>query len=80
MSYAAIIEAFPASVAVKIDHAAGIVNFRIAGNSVSVAAEVERIGALVAARGAMVRFMGPVRWGGLWDVTHVVFGELRMLP
>lgn len=79
-TYAAIIEAFPASVAVEIDHAAGVVAFRIAGNSVSVAAEVDRIAALVVSRGAVVRFMGPVRWGGLWDVTHVVHGELRMLP
>jgi hypothetical protein len=75
-AYAAIIDAFPADVAVEIDHAAGVVNFRVAGNRVSVAAEVERIGALVAARGAMVRFMGPIKWGGL----YVVHGELRILP
>lgn len=43
--YAAIVATFPANVAVEINHAAGVVAFRIAGNRVSVAAEIERIGA-----------------------------------
>jgi hypothetical protein len=79
-AYAAIIDAFPADVAVEIDNAAGVVAFRIAGNRVSVMSEVERIAALVTARGAMVRFMGPIKWGGLWEISHGVFGELRILP
>jgi hypothetical protein len=77
-AYAAIIEAFPATVVVELK--GGVASFRIAGNRVSVGAEMDRIGALVASRGALVRFMGPVRWGGLWDVIYVVHGELRMLP
>jgi hypothetical protein len=78
--YEAIVAAFPADVAVEIDHAVGVVSFRIAGNRVSVMSEVDRISALVASRGAMVRFLGPIRWGGLWDVIHVVHGEMRLLP
>jgi hypothetical protein len=50
------------------------VAFRIAGPKVSVEAEIERIVVLCTNR-AVVRIMGPYRWGDEW-IAH---GELREL-
>ena len=77
-AYDAIVAAFPADVAVKIDHAARVIAFRIAGNLVAVKSERDRIVALAGARGAMVRLLGPIKWGTLREAIYVVHGELRL--
>jgi hypothetical protein len=74
-TYNAIIEAFPANVAVDLDRDAGVVNFRVAGNRVAVEAELDRIRHICAGR-ARLRLMGPTRWGD----DYVIHGELRLLP
>lgn len=73
--YAAIVETFPASVAVerRCDRLGDVVTFRIAGEArLSVAAEIERIAELSHER-AWVRFLGPIRWADVW----VAWGEMR---
>ena len=74
-TYTAIVEAFPANVAVEIDGHAGVVNFRVVGNRVAVQAEVDRIRRICADR-AWLRLMGPIRWGD----DYIVHGVLQQLP
>jgi hypothetical protein len=74
--YAALVAAFPAGVVVtrSRDRLGAVVAFRIAGPKIAVAAEIDRIVELCTNR-AVVRIMGPYRWGDEW-IAH---GELREL-
>ena len=73
--YTAIVEASQANVAVEIDRDAGMVNFRVVGNRVSVQAELDRIRRICTDR-AWLRLMGPLRWGD----DYVVHGVLQQPP
>jgi hypothetical protein len=73
MSYAAIVEAFRASV--EVEHRGDRVELRIASECrESVVAEMERVSALVNDR-AWLRFLGPCQWFDTW----VTYGEMREL-
>jgi hypothetical protein len=74
-AYAAIADAFPASVTVEraTDALGDVVTFRIAATAkLSVAGEIERIVELTHER-AWVRVLGPVRW----QDEYIAWGELR---
>jgi hypothetical protein len=77
--YAAMIDAFPASVSQVehfIDQNGKGISFRVAGASrTAVLREIDRIGVLVTERRARLRLMGPVQYTK--DTDWVAYGELR---